>query len=77
LYNHIWTPNSRFYDCQVTSAPDSPDEPAVVTARSYHPGGVNVLMGDGKVHFVSDSVDVLVWRAVSTRSGGEANAGDL
>lgn len=35
-------------------------------ARSRHPGGVNVAMCDGSVHFASDSVDLLAWRAVST-----------
>lgn len=44
---------------------------AAVTARSYHPTLVNVLMLDGSVRSVSDSVQLRVWRAMGTRSGGE------
>ena len=42
------------------------------TARSQHPGGVNVLMGDGSVRKVQDSVDLVVWRGMGSISGGEA-----
>ncbi len=44
-----------------------------VSASSLHPGGVNVGMLDGAVRFVSDSIDIGVWRALGTRSGGETN----
>jgi prepilin-type processing-associated H-X9-DG protein len=43
-----------------------------VTSRSYHPGGVNILLMDGSVQFVSNSVSIDVWRAAATRAGGEA-----
>ena len=39
-------------------------------ARSYHSGGVNAAMADGSVRFVSDSVDLDVWRAAATVDGG-------
>jgi prepilin-type processing-associated H-X9-DG protein len=38
---------------------------------SYHPGGVNVLFGDGSVRFMKESTALTVWRALSTRNGGE------
>jgi prepilin-type processing-associated H-X9-DG protein len=49
---------------------------AAVTSRSYHTGGVNVLLMDGSVRFVRDSVPVDVWRALGTRAGGEVVPGD-
>lgn len=42
-----------------------------MAARSLHPGGVNVLFGDGSVRFVKDSVNMAAWRALATRAGGE------
>ncbi len=44
---------------------------AVVTSRSYHTGGVNVLLMDGSVRFVRDRIAQAVWRALGTRAGGE------
>ena len=38
---------------------------------SRHPGGLQLLFGDGSVQFVSDSVDVNVWLSYATRAGGE------
>jgi prepilin-type N-terminal cleavage/methylation domain-containing protein/prepilin-type processing-associated H-X9-DG protein len=40
-------------------------------ARSNHTGGVNALMGDGSVRFVSNSINLTVWQAMGTREGGE------
>ena len=44
---------------------------AVVTSRSYHPGGVQVVFADGSGHFIDEAIDVLTWRALATREGGE------
>jgi prepilin-type processing-associated H-X9-DG protein len=44
---------------------------AAVTSRSYHPGGVNALFGDGSVRFVKESVVGSVWRALGSVQGGE------
>lgn len=40
-------------------------------ARSFHPGGVNATLGDGSVRFISDRVELDVWRALGTCAGGE------
>jgi prepilin-type processing-associated H-X9-DG protein len=43
------------------------------SARSYHTGGVNAVMGDGSVHFFSDTIRRDHWRAVGTAQGGESS----
>jgi prepilin-type processing-associated H-X9-DG protein len=43
----------------------------VITARSQHPGGVNVGLADGSVRFLKETIDQRVWWALSTRAGGE------
>jgi prepilin-type N-terminal cleavage/methylation domain-containing protein len=48
----------------------------VVSARSFHVSGVNTSRADGSVHFVSDSVDDVVYRAMGSRSGGETTSGE-
>jgi type II secretory pathway pseudopilin PulG len=40
-------------------------------ARSRHRGGVNVSCVDASVHFVGDSIDLKVWRSLSTAAGSE------
>jgi prepilin-type N-terminal cleavage/methylation domain-containing protein/prepilin-type processing-associated H-X9-DG protein len=69
-YNHFYTPNSKNYDC-------INNDGATITAfgwkaaRSRHSGGVNLLLGDGSVRFINDSVTLQVWQALATRAGGE------
>ena len=68
IYNHLFAPNSRTIDCHSGQGRiDSPNESAIVTARSYHPGGVNVLKGDGSVRFIKEGVSLEIWRALGTR----------
>jgi prepilin-type processing-associated H-X9-DG protein len=70
LYTHYITPNSKTYDCLRGS------DYGWKTARSFHPGGVNVLFGDGRVQFVKDSISQPTWRALGTRAGGEIVSAD-
>jgi prepilin-type processing-associated H-X9-DG protein len=67
LYTHAQTPNGRVPDCMHGGL--APLDMA--TARSLHPGGVNTLMGDGAVRFVTQDIATAVWRGFGTRSGGE------
>jgi prepilin-type processing-associated H-X9-DG protein len=45
-------------------------------ASSPHPGGVNVVLCDGSVRFVKDSVARTTWRALGTRAGNEVISAD-
>ncbi len=49
---------------------------SAVTSRSYHPGGVNALFGDGSVRFLKNSVNFQTWRALGTVNGGEVVSSD-
>lgn len=49
---------------------------AAITARSYHPGGINVLLGDGSVRFVKTSIAGSTWRALGTVAGAEVISAD-
>ncbi|MFO0809057.1 MAG: DUF1559 domain-containing protein [Gemmataceae bacterium] len=44
---------------------------------SLHGQGVNFLFADGHVQFLSSSVDEKVFKALSTRAGGETAGGDF
>lgn len=45
---------------------------AAITARSYHSGGlVNIGLLDGSARSQSDQIDLVVWRSLGTRDGGE------
>ena len=76
-YNHVSGPNSRTCTGMDSSMMMSLSGWAEdIPASSNHPGGANVLMGDGAVHFIKDSIDLGVWRALATRNGGEVISGD-
>src|SRR5438128_9582555 len=54
--------------CTTTS---TDQRPRMVAARSKHPLGVNTVRCDGSVGFVKDSININLWRALSTSQGGE------
>lgn len=71
-YHHLMIPNSR--SCIRTNSAGLivPGDFGVGRmAASVHPGGTHAAFADGAVHFVSSSIDALVWRAQGTRSGRE------
>jgi len=43
---------------------------------SFHSGGCNVLMGDGSVRFIKDSINVVTLRGLVSLNGGEVISSD-
>lgn len=71
-YNHAVTPNSKVFDCSAQSfSPMAKPGDGVYKATSNHPGGVNCVFMDGRTKFISNSIDLSVWRALATRAGAE------
>jgi prepilin-type N-terminal cleavage/methylation domain-containing protein/prepilin-type processing-associated H-X9-DG protein len=70
-YNHFYMPNSPYPDCT-----DSGRNAAVIAPRSFHPSGVNVLVLDGHVQFIKNSVSVPTFRGIATIAGGELISAD-
>ncbi|MDC0935044.1 DUF1559 domain-containing protein [Pirellulales bacterium] len=67
-YNTILTPNDSLttnHECQMWS------DKTAFAARSRHPGGVNVAMGDGSVRFVVDQIDYDAWQYLGVMQDGE------
>lgn len=77
-YNHYFTPNSPRFDCAGNQMIGAIDVRYTGfgwrAARSMHPGQVNVALADGSVRSINESIEPAIWRAFSTRNGGEANA---
>ncbi len=69
-YHHTLTPNVPA--CHQNESGNNLQEYSIIPASSYHSGGVHSLFLDGHVVFVSDAIDLNVWRAIGTRNGGEA-----
>jgi prepilin-type N-terminal cleavage/methylation domain-containing protein/prepilin-type processing-associated H-X9-DG protein len=68
-YQHLTTPN--FISCMFPA-----NWRIMHGASSQHPGGVNVLLGDGSVRFVKDSISMMTWQALGSRNGGEVLSSD-
>ena len=70
LYNHVLPPNSAIPDCGYGYFGEGHGQGAI-SARSLHPGTVNVVMGDGAARPVNASIDLAVWRALASIRGEE------
>ena len=58
------------------AGPGCDDDASVTIVRvkepsSYHPGGVQTLLTDGSVTFISETIDQATWIALGTIKGGE------
>jgi prepilin-type N-terminal cleavage/methylation domain-containing protein/prepilin-type processing-associated H-X9-DG protein len=72
--NFNLTPNSKTPDCSAWGGVGTGI--GFFSARSKHPGGVNVSMSDGSVRFIKDSINVKTWLSLATRNGGEIVSSD-
>ncbi|ODT97557.1 MAG: prepilin-type N-terminal cleavage/methylation domain-containing protein [Planctomycetes bacterium SCN 63-9] len=52
------------------------DRKAFAGVRSHHPGGVNVLYGDGSVRFVKNTIAPRTWLGLNTIAGEEVISSD-
>jgi prepilin-type N-terminal cleavage/methylation domain-containing protein/prepilin-type processing-associated H-X9-DG protein len=71
-YNHWQLPNSSTPDCL-----NSGNATGLKTARSRHTEGVNLLLCDGSVRFVRNSISMTTWQALATRAGGDEVGSDF
>ena len=90
LYQHNFTPNSsspdQFRTSLCVSIPEAPcvgaypdwsTRAVILTARSRHSGGVNLLLGDGSGRFVNNNISLATWRALATVSAGDILGSDF
>jgi prepilin-type N-terminal cleavage/methylation domain-containing protein/prepilin-type processing-associated H-X9-DG protein len=82
-YSHMRAPNSPLNDRLVSgfcfntkpAAPCDTTSPywttVLISARSYHPGGVNAALADGSVRFISNAIDQNLWIGLGSINGGE------
>ncbi len=82
MMNFIQVPNDSQYPfgtCTILGdgADGGADDSAFCGPESYHPGGANVLLCDGSVRFIKNSVNrtAVMW-SLATRNGGEIVSAD-
>ncbi len=80
LFTTRYSPNPKNFadQCRTCDAGSPPYAPCTgntdtqyIVARSRHPAGVNAVMGDGSVRFVTSTINLATWQALGTRAGGE------
>lgn len=90
-FTTAWTPNrptfgngsgSTRVDVDVLGRKEDDATPnlavmGAVTARSYHPGGVNCMLGDGSVQYISNTIDGRIWRSLGSIAGNESVSGSF
>ena len=64
LYYHVNVPNSR--SCMY------PSNRIMTSANSAHPGGVNMMLCDGSVRFIGNTINLETWRRLGSKDGNEA-----
>lgn len=74
-YNHVMGPNT--FSCNGSNGGNTGDNgDGAFPPSSRHPGGVNLMMCDGSVRFIKDSVNLQAWWALGSRDGNETVSAD-
>jgi prepilin-type N-terminal cleavage/methylation domain-containing protein/prepilin-type processing-associated H-X9-DG protein len=77
MFNTIQRPNDTFGGCRFDDRLNVwSDQSYVIDASSAHPGGINVLMGDGHVQFIKETINLDTWWSLGTRNGSEVVSSD-
>jgi prepilin-type N-terminal cleavage/methylation domain-containing protein/prepilin-type processing-associated H-X9-DG protein len=71
----ILGPNPKYPNCS-TGGNSTLENPGLINMSSYHPGGANVLMCDGSVKFLKDSLNLPVLWGLASRARGEVISSD-
>ncbi|MBX6312305.1 MAG: DUF1559 domain-containing protein [Isosphaeraceae bacterium] len=74
--NVLTPPNSPYPNCSTANRGGGLEAPASFGLRSFHPGGANILMCDGSVRFLKNSVNTTTLWKLGSRSQGEVISAD-
>jgi prepilin-type N-terminal cleavage/methylation domain-containing protein/prepilin-type processing-associated H-X9-DG protein len=77
LGNVLVPPNSNYPGCnQSTGSSNAINQDGSYPMTSWHPGGANVLLCDGSVHFLKNSTSLQTVWALGSRNQGEVLSSD-
>jgi len=68
----LWLPNAKYPGCNGPIG----TLPYAWGAGSRHPGGLNMVLADGSVRFIKDTISTYVWWGLTTIGGGEVLSND-
>jgi prepilin-type N-terminal cleavage/methylation domain-containing protein len=70
VINTLNPPNSPRPNCATCTGCWASTGNGTWTSRSRHTGGVQSLLGDGSVRFVSENLDIVTWQRLGARADG-------
>jgi len=74
MFHTVIPPNAKnapWNSCRSSCGGCGPDDSTFTNAQSQHSGGVNVLMSDGSVRFIKDSISQITWMQIGTKANNK------